>query len=195
MIRIDMIQQDTRHPDKRRRHQGRASCEVAGCRFETEGPAPIYRMATLLWLHGHRGADFEVWDNLSPFGKPGGLAMTGRVRNWARLVKGKVTFDRQAKPATEFTPKEVELIARAAGRIFDAAGIDSPAAGNARPAPISVRDSPEVPPEGRWGLCPRFYRSHSASGMSRITLGRLMGPKLGRPPVSSITSARIAAAT
>ncbi len=29
-----MIRQDTRHPDKRRRHQGRASCEVAGRRFE-----------------------------------------------------------------------------------------------------------------------------------------------------------------
>ena len=35
MIRIDMIRQDTRHPDRRRRHQGRASCEVAGRRFET----------------------------------------------------------------------------------------------------------------------------------------------------------------
>ncbi len=39
MIRIDMIRQDTRHPEKRRRHQGRASCEVAGRRFEAEGPA------------------------------------------------------------------------------------------------------------------------------------------------------------
>ena len=29
------------------------------------------------------------------------------------------------------------------------------------------------------GLCPRFYRSHPASGMSRITLGRLMGPQSG----------------
>ncbi len=76
MIRINLIQQDTRDPDKRKRHQGRASCEVAGRRFETEGPAPIYRMATLLWLHGHGGADFEVWDDRSPFGKPGGLAMT-----------------------------------------------------------------------------------------------------------------------
>ncbi len=123
----------------------RATCEVTGHRFEAQGPAPIYKLVTLLRLHDHVGEHFEVWDDLSPFGKPGGLAMTGRVRNWARLVKGKVTFDRQAKPATEFTPKEVELIARAAGRIFDAAGIDSPAAGNARPAPISVRDSPEYP--------------------------------------------------
>ncbi len=47
MIRIDMIQQDTRAPDKRRRHQGRASCVVAGRRFETEGPAPVYKLATL----------------------------------------------------------------------------------------------------------------------------------------------------
>ncbi len=102
-------------------------------------------MITLLWLHGHGGEAFEVWDDLSPFGKPGGLAMTGRVRNWARLAKGKVTFDRQAKPATEFTPKEVELIARAAGRIFDAAGIDSPAAGNARTATTRPSDSPGCP--------------------------------------------------
>ena len=50
MILIDMMRQDTRHPDRRRRHQGRASCEVAGRRFEAEGPAPIYKLATLLWL-------------------------------------------------------------------------------------------------------------------------------------------------
>ena len=46
MIRVQMIRQDTRHPDKRRRHQGRASFQVAGRRFETQGPAPIYRLAT-----------------------------------------------------------------------------------------------------------------------------------------------------
>ncbi len=82
----------------------RATCESAGRRFEAKGPAPVYRMVTLLWLHGHGGAAFEVYDDLSPTGKPGGLAMRGKVRNWSRLVKGKVTFDRQAKPATEFTP-------------------------------------------------------------------------------------------
>ena len=54
MIRIDMIFQNTRHPDKRRRHQGRASCDVAGRRFETQGPATIYRMVTLLWLGARR---------------------------------------------------------------------------------------------------------------------------------------------
>ncbi len=32
------------------------------------GPAPVYKFATLLWLHGHRGAAFEVWDDVSPFG-------------------------------------------------------------------------------------------------------------------------------
>ncbi len=61
-----MIRQDTRHPDRRRRHQGRASCEVAGRRFEAEGPAPIYKLTTLLWLHGHGGAGFEVWDRSTP---------------------------------------------------------------------------------------------------------------------------------
>ena len=69
MIRIDMICQDTRHPDKRRRHLGRASCEVAGRRFETTGPAPIYRLVNLLWLHGH-GGDLLYQGYLSP-AKPG----------------------------------------------------------------------------------------------------------------------------
>jgi hypothetical protein len=40
---------------------------------------------------------------------------------------------------------EVDLITRAAGRVSDAIGIDSPAPGNARTAPISVRDGPEYP--------------------------------------------------
>ncbi len=145
MITINMIQQDTRHPDKHRRHQGRASCEVAGRRFEARGPAPIYKLATLLWLHGHGGEEFEVWDDLSPFGNPGGLAMTGKVRNWARLVKGKLSFDRQAKSAVEFAPDEVDLIARAAGQVSDPAVIDSPAPGNGRTA-ASRPEPPRLPP-------------------------------------------------
>ena len=80
VIRIQMIRSDTRYPDRRRRHQGRACCEVAGRRFETQGPAAIYKLTTLLWLHSHGGTDFEVWDDLSPLGKPGGLAMRGKVR-------------------------------------------------------------------------------------------------------------------
>ncbi len=121
MIRINMVRQDTNHRDKRRRHQGRASCEIAGRRFETQGPAPIYKLATLLWLHGHGSAAYEAWDDVSPFGSSGGLAMRGRVRNWARLVNWKVTFDRQAESAVDFAPDEVDLIARAAGRVSDAA--------------------------------------------------------------------------
>ena len=132
MIRIDMIQQDTRHPDKRLRHYGRAWCEVDGRRFETKGPAPIYKLTTLLWLHGHRGKEFEVWDDISPFGNPGGLAMTGRVRNWARLINGKPKFNKDAPFKTEFSPQERDLIARAAGRVLDAAEIDSPRPDNAR---------------------------------------------------------------
>ncbi len=145
MIRIDMLRQDTRHPDKRRRHQGRASCEITDRRFETRGPGPIYRLTTLLWLHGHGGAAFEVYDDVSPTGRPGGLAMRGRVRNWARLVNWKVTFDRQAESAVDFAPDEVDLIARAAGRVSDAAEIDSPAPGNVRTAPISLPDGPNYP--------------------------------------------------
>ena len=125
---------------------------MAGCRFKAQGPAPIYKLATLLWLHGYGGEDFEVWDDLSPFGRSGGRAMRGQVRNWARLVKGKVTFDRQAKPAAEFAPDEVNLIARAAGTVSDAAEIDSPAPGNARTAPISLSAGPNYPRGGE-GAC------------------------------------------
>ena len=144
---------------------GRTWCEVAGRRFETEGPAPIYKLATLLWLHGHRGKDFEVWDALAPLGKPGGLAMTGKVRNWARLVKGKSSFDRQANPAPEFTPDEVDLIAHAAGRALEAAGTDSPAPGNARTAQSRPPDGPDpARSEGR-PLCRRFHRPETGGGI------------------------------
>ncbi len=142
MIRIDMTRQNTNHPDKRRRHQGLANCEVAGCRFEAEGPAPVYWMATLLWLHGHGGADFEVWDDLSPFGNPGGLAMTGRVRNWARLVNGKPTFGKDAPPEVDFAPHERDLIARAAGNVAE---IDSPRPDNGRTGATRPLGGPDYP--------------------------------------------------
>ncbi len=119
MIRIDMVQQDTRHPDRGKCHPGRASCEVAGRRFETQGPAPVYRMVTLLWLHGHGGERFEVHDDVSPFGRPGGLAMRGKVRNRARLVNGKPNFTRKAQPDPDFTPDERQTIARATGIVID----------------------------------------------------------------------------
>ncbi len=145
MIRVQMIRQDTRHPDRRRRHQGRAICEVAGRRFEAEGPAPIYKLCTLLWLHGHGGEEFEVWDDRDPFGKPGSLALRGRVRNWAILVKGKPSFTRKAKPDSDFMPDEREVIARAAGTVVDVA--EAPAA-SGLPGAVCVThpaDGPEHP--------------------------------------------------
>ncbi len=116
MILIDMMRQDMRHPDRHRRHQGRAICEAAGQRFEAEGPAPIYKLVTLLWLHGHGGGSFEVYDDIDPFGRPGGLALTGQVRNWARLVNDKLSFDKDAPSNPDFTPVERDMIARAAGK-------------------------------------------------------------------------------
>ncbi len=97
----------------------RATCESADRRFEAKGPAPVYRMITLLWLHGHGGEAFEVWDDLSPTGKPGGLAMRGKVRNWSRLVKGKPNFTRKARSDPDFTPDERQVIAQAAGKVVD----------------------------------------------------------------------------
>ena len=146
MIRIDMTQQNTNHPNRRRRHQGRAICEVAGRRFEAQGPGPIYKLVTLLWLHGHGGAVFEVWDNLSPFGKPGGLAMTGRIRNWASFEtpKGTPMFRMKSKPDPDFTPEQCEIAAKAAGvvvsRDADFRGTLAPGCAT-RPS-----DGPEYPP-------------------------------------------------
>ena len=117
VIRVQMIRSDTRHPDRRRRHHGRASCQVAGCRFEAQGPAPIYKLVTLLWLHGHEGERFEVWDDVPPFGQPSGLAMTGRVRNWASLEtpKGMPMFRMKSKPNPDFTLEQRAAVAKGAG--------------------------------------------------------------------------------
>ena len=132
VIRINMIRQEARHPDKRRRHQGRTSCKVAGRRFETEGPAPIYMLVTLLWLHGHGGEHFEVWDDRSPFGRPGGLAMTGRVRNWVLISNGRPVFTKDARPDPSFTLDEQKLVARVAGQVMELAEKDSSRAYKAR---------------------------------------------------------------
>ncbi len=123
MIHIEFTRQNSNHPGRRKRHPSRASCEVADRRFETEGPAPIYKLVTLLWLHGHGGEEFEVWDDRDPFGKPGGLALRGRVRNWALLAKGKPSFTRKAKPDSDFMPDEREVVARSAGTVVDVAGV------------------------------------------------------------------------
>ncbi len=100
---------------------------------------------TLLNLQGHGGAGFEVWDDVSPFGKPGGLALRGKVRNWARLVNGKPKFNKDAPSETDFSPHERDQIARAAGRVSDAAEIDSPRPDNARTARSRPPDGPRRP--------------------------------------------------
>ena len=147
MIRIDLIQQNSNHPGRRMRHPSRASCEVAGRRYETVGPAPIYKIVTLLWLHGHGGEEFEVWDDCSPFGKPGGFTMRGGVRNWARLINGKPNFGRGASTEADFSPQDRDLVALAAGRVIELAETDSPAPGNGRTAAIHPSDGPECPQE------------------------------------------------
>ncbi len=147
MIRVQMIRQDTSHPDKRRRHQGRASCEVAGRRFEAQGPAPVYKLTTLLWLHGHGGKDFEVWDDRSPSGKPGGLAMRGKVRNWVSFEtpKGAPMFRSKSKPDPDFTPEQRVAVAEAAGVVISC---DTDSRGPLSPGRVTrPADSPGYPQE------------------------------------------------
>ncbi len=171
MIRIDMIRSDTNHPDKRRRHPSRARCEVAGRCFEVQGLAPIYKLATLLWLHGHGGERFEVWDDVSPTGRPGGLAMRGKVRNWARLVKGNPAFVRDAPAEMVFSPDERDLIARAAG---SAAKIGSARPENARTAATRPSDGPRHP-QGQGDASARVPTAHAPGG--RMTPGHRL-PRL-----------------
>ncbi len=145
MIRINMIRQDTNDRDKRRRHQGRASCEIAGHRFETVGPAPIYKLVTLLWLHGHGGERFEVYDDVSPFGKPGGLAMRGRVRNWASFEtpNGKPMFRMKSQPDPDLTPEQRATVSKAAGVVVS---MDADSRGTFAPGcATSPSDGPEYP--------------------------------------------------
>ncbi len=104
-------------------------------------------MITLLWLHGHGGEAFEVYDDLSPTGRPGGLAMRGKVRNWASLEtpNGKPIFKMQSQPDPNFTPEQREAVAKAAGvvvsRDADSRGTFAP--GCATPP----SDGPRHPPE------------------------------------------------
>ncbi len=146
MIRIDLTRQNINHPDRKKRHPAQASCEVGGQRYETTGPGLIYKLSTLLWLHGHGGEKYEVWDDRDPFGNPGGLAMTGQARNWARLVKGKLSFERRAAPAADFVPDERKVIAAAAGVVTGLAGDALLAVGEARTARSRPLDGPEGQP-------------------------------------------------
>ncbi len=146
MIRIDLTRQNINHPDHKNRHPARASCEVGGQRYETTGPGLIYKLSTLLWLHGHGGEEYEVWDDRDPFGNPGGLALRGPVRNWARIVKGKLSFERRAAPAADFAPDERKVIAQAAGVVTDLVGGVPPAVGEADTARSHLLDGPEHQP-------------------------------------------------
>ena len=149
MIRIDLTRENSNHPDRKERHPSRASCEVGARRYETVGPAPIYKLTTLLWLHGHGGVAFEVWDDRDPFGKPGGLALRGRVRNWARLVNGKPGFNRQAQSEEDFTPEERTAIAQAAGTVTALMESAPPGVAKARTARSHPPDGPREHPQGQ----------------------------------------------
>ncbi len=141
MIRIDL----TRHPSRTR-------CQLDGRRCEATGSAPVYKIVTLLWLHGHGGAAFEVWDDVSPFGKPGGLAMYGRIRNWARLVNGSPKFNKDATTEADFSPRDQEMIDRAAGRVVDSTKMDSPQPDNGHTARSHPSDGSDYlqEPDGHW---------------------------------------------
>ncbi len=138
-----MIRRDPWPPDKGQRGHSRAWCEVAGRRYEAEGPAPIYRLSTLLWLHGHGGEHFEAWADVSLTGRPGGLAMTGRVRNWAKLVNGKPSFERRTPTKPDFTPAQRETVTRAAGQIVEVPQRVPPSGKQARTGVTRPPDSPE----------------------------------------------------
>ncbi len=145
MIQINLTRQNINHPDHRKRHPSWASCEVGGWRYDTTGPGLIYKLSTLLWLHGHGGEHYEVWDDRDPFGNLGGLALRGPVRNWARLGKGKLSFERRAAPTADFAPDERKAIAQSAGVVTDLVGGVPPAVGEADTGRSHPLDGPDYP--------------------------------------------------
>ncbi len=73
--------------------------------------------------------------------------MTGRVRNWALLVKGKPNFTRKAKPDSDFMPDEREVIARAAGTVVALDEIHPASGLPGAVCAIPPSDSPDYPQE------------------------------------------------
>ncbi len=71
--------------------------------------------------------------------------MRGRVRNWARLVKGEPKFNKDAPADADFSPLERELIARAACRVIEPAETDSPQPDNARTGATHSLDGQSTP--------------------------------------------------
>ncbi len=126
-------------------------------------------MATLLWLHGHGGEAFEVWDDLSPFGSSGGLAMRGKMRNWASFEtpNGKPIFRMKSQPDPDITPEQRATVAMAAGVVVsrDAVSRGTFAPGCATPP----SDGPEYP-QNEDGASTRVStaRSTEASGNAAV---------------------------
>ncbi len=82
--------------------------------------------------------------------------MRGRVRNWARLVKGKPVFDKDAPSAVDFSSHDRMLVAQAAGRVVDLTETDSVRPENARTAPSRNSDGLETTPQGPMVLLRAF---------------------------------------
>ncbi len=96
-------------------------------------------------MHGHGGAAFEVWDDVSPLGKPRGLAMRGRVRNWASFEtpNGKPMFKMKSQPDPDFTPEQRATAAKAAGVVVS---MDADSRGTFAPGCATrPSDRPEYP--------------------------------------------------
>ena len=82
-------------------------------------------------------------DDVSPTGRLGGLAMTGQVRNWVRLVKGKPKFDHKALRDPSFTRAERDVAAKAAGKVTGMPQRALLSGDKARTVPISPPSDPD----------------------------------------------------
>ncbi len=69
--------------------------------------------------------------------------MTGQVRNWVRLVKGKPKFDHKALRDPSFTPAERDVAAKAAGKVTGMPQRALLSGDKARTVPISPPSDPE----------------------------------------------------
>lgn len=83
---------------------------------------------------------------MSPTGKPGGLAMRGKVRNWAYLVRGKPSFTRKTQPDPDSTGSRFGKAGSTIGAV--AGGLIAPAP---EAAPPTARPEPAPAPTAQLG--------------------------------------------
>ena len=101
---------------------------------------------------------------MSPTGKPGGLAMRGKVRNWAYLVRGKPSFTRKMQPDPDSTGSRFGKAGSTTGAVAGSLIAPAPEA-----APPTARPEPAPAPTAQLGARLRPVDVDPFEGARRLT--------------------------